>query len=98
MPARPEGGYSDKQGPWYFKVTVGRDPLTGRREQITGVGSGRPLRLTQRKSDMFPERSLLAGTSRAERLGQWKLREPDHSFDNPLSSDRLLRPGLSLGA
>jgi integrase len=38
MPARPEGVYTDSGGRWYFKVTVGRDPLTDQREQITRRG------------------------------------------------------------
>ena len=38
MPARPEGVYQDGRGGWYFKVTVGRDPLTGKRDQITKRG------------------------------------------------------------
>jgi integrase len=38
MPARPEGVYSGQRGQWYFKVSLGRDPLTGRREQITRRG------------------------------------------------------------
>ena len=38
MPTRPEGVYRDSGGGWYFKVTVGRDALTGRREQITRRG------------------------------------------------------------
>ena len=38
MPARPPGVYQDARGEWYFKVTVGRDPLTGRRDQITRRG------------------------------------------------------------
>src|SRR5271166_598511 len=38
MPARPEGVYPDSGGRWYFKVTVGRDPLTDQREQITRRG------------------------------------------------------------
>ena len=38
MPARPQGVYQDKRGKWYFKVTVGRDPLTGKRDQITRRG------------------------------------------------------------
>ncbi len=38
MPARPEGVYPDSKGRWYFKVTVGRDALSGRREQITRRG------------------------------------------------------------
>ena len=29
MPARPPGVYQDARGKWYFKVTVGQDPLTG---------------------------------------------------------------------
>ena len=38
MPVRPEGVYQDGRGGWYFKVTVGRDPLTGKRDQITKRG------------------------------------------------------------
>ena len=38
MPARPEGVYRDGKGGWYFKATVGRDPLTGRRAQVTKRG------------------------------------------------------------
>ena len=38
MPARPPGVYQNAKGKWYFKVTVGQDPLTGRRNQITRRG------------------------------------------------------------
>ena len=38
MPARPEGVYADSRGQWYFKVTLGKDALTGRWEQITRHG------------------------------------------------------------
>ena len=38
MPTRSQGVYQDVHGNWYFKVTVGRDPLTGRRDQITKRG------------------------------------------------------------
>ncbi len=38
MPTRPEGVYKDGKGGWYVKVTLGRDPLTGRRAQITRRG------------------------------------------------------------
>jgi len=31
MPAKPEGVYSDKRGQWYFKVSLGKDLLTGTR-------------------------------------------------------------------
>ncbi len=38
MPARPPGVYQDARGKWYFKVTVGQDPLTGKRDQVTRRG------------------------------------------------------------
>jgi integrase len=38
MPARPQGVYQDKRGNWYFKATIGRDPLTGKRDQVTRRG------------------------------------------------------------
>jgi integrase len=38
VPARPEGVYLDAKGSWYFKVSLQRDPVTGRREQITRRG------------------------------------------------------------
>jgi len=38
MPARPEGVYPDGKGGWYFKATLGRDPLTGKRSQVTKRG------------------------------------------------------------
>ena len=38
MPARPQGVYPDGRGGWYFKVTLGADPLTGKRVQITKRG------------------------------------------------------------
>ena len=41
MPAKPEGVYSDGRGGWYFKVTLGRDPLTAKRVQITKRGTAR---------------------------------------------------------
>ena len=38
MPARPPGVYQDAAGKWYFKATIGHDPLTGKRGQITRRG------------------------------------------------------------
>jgi integrase len=38
MPPRPPGVYQDSRGKWYFKVTVGQDPLTGKRDQVTRRG------------------------------------------------------------
>jgi integrase len=37
VPTTPEGVYRDERG-WYFKVTVGRDPLSRKREQVTRRG------------------------------------------------------------
>ncbi len=38
MAARPEGVYPEGRGGWYFKVSLGRDPLSGRRVQVTRRG------------------------------------------------------------
>jgi integrase len=38
MARRPEGVYPDGRGAWYFKVSLGRDALTGRRVQVTRRG------------------------------------------------------------
>jgi integrase len=68
MPARPQGVYQDAHGGWYFKVSVGRDALTGRRDQITRRGfrtaadAGRARRelLAQRDSGLLrPSPKLL---------------------------------------
>lgn len=38
MATGAQGVYRDQRGRWYFKATVGKDPLTGRRVQITRRG------------------------------------------------------------
>lgn len=38
MPTKPQGVYADGRGGWYFKLTLGADPLTGKRVQITKRG------------------------------------------------------------
>jgi integrase len=38
MPTKPNGVYRDEHGGWYFKVTIGTDPITGKRSQITKRG------------------------------------------------------------
>ena len=35
---RYEGVYDDGRGGWYYKLTLGRDPVTGRRVQLTKRG------------------------------------------------------------
>src|SRR5258708_3208916 len=42
MAARPEGVYADGKGGWYFKATVGTDPLPGKRVQATNRGFRSP--------------------------------------------------------
>jgi hypothetical protein len=41
-----QGVYRAGNGSWYFKATLGRDPLSGKRVQVTKRGS--PPRLTAR--------------------------------------------------
>ena len=45
--AKVEGVYQDGRGGWYFKATLGREPLTGKRQQVTKRGfktAGQALR------------------------------------------------------
>jgi len=45
--AKVEGVYPDGRGGWYYKATLGRDPLTGKRQQVTKRGfktAGQALR------------------------------------------------------
>ncbi len=48
MPARPPGVYPDGRGSWYFKVTVGRDPLTGQPR------ADHPARVSQTAAEAAP--------------------------------------------
>jgi len=45
MPARPEGVYADRRGQWYFKVSLGKDGLTGRRSRSRVADTRRRVRL-----------------------------------------------------
>jgi len=69
MPARPEGVYQDPKGGWYFKLSLGTDPLTGRRVQVTRRGfrtateAGRARRELVTRADaglVRPSSSLLS--------------------------------------
>ncbi len=55
MPTRPEGVYQDSVG-WYFKVSLGRDPLTGRREQITRRGFRTASEAGRARRDVLAQR------------------------------------------
>jgi integrase len=69
MPKRPSGVYPDGKGGWYFKVRLDRDPVTGRREQLTRRGfrtaaeAGRARRELVEKVDRGQLRSTPAGTT-----------------------------------
>ncbi|MCU1487125.1 MAG: hypothetical protein JWN67_3871 [Actinomycetia bacterium] len=72
MAARPEGVYADGKGGWYFKATVGTDPLTGKRVQVTKRGfrsatrlfgeSGTTAEAVTARLGIVPSKSFEAGT------------------------------------
>jgi Arm DNA-binding domain len=53
MPARPEGVYPDRKGGWYFKATLGRDPLTGKRSQLTRRGYRTAAEVARARKDLM---------------------------------------------
>ena len=55
MPARPEGVYRDGNGGWYVKVSVGRDPLTGRRTQVTRRGFKTAVEASRARRDLLAQ-------------------------------------------
>ena len=71
MPARPPGVYQNAKGKWYFKVTVGQDPLTGRRNQITRRGfqtmaeAARERREVLAKVDSWVSNSRIAASGKS---------------------------------
>jgi integrase len=65
MPVRPEGVYPDGKGGWYFKATVGRDALTGRRMQITKRGFRTAADAGQARKELLAGERRLARPSAA---------------------------------
>jgi integrase len=65
MPARPPGVYQNAKGKWYFKVTIGQDPLTGRRNQITRRGFQTMAEAARERREVLGkvDRGQLAATS-----------------------------------
>ena len=67
MPTKPEGVHPDGRGGWYLKVNIGRDPSSGRREQVTRRGfataaeAGRFRRELLAKVDQGELRPIAAG-------------------------------------
>lgn len=50
-----EGVYQDAKGRWYFKATLGRDPLTGRRVQVTKRGFATAMAAARARRDLLDE-------------------------------------------
>jgi integrase len=65
MPARPPGVYQDTRGRWYFKVTIGHDPLTGKRDQVTRRGFRTMAEATRERREVLAkiDRGQLAPSS-----------------------------------
>jgi integrase len=53
MPKKAEGVYRDGRGGWYVKVTVGRDPTDGRRQQITRRGFATAQEAAQARRELL---------------------------------------------
>jgi len=74
VPAKPEGVYPDGRGGWYLKVNIGRDPITGRREQLTKRGfrtaaqAGKARRELLGKVDRSELKPVAAGMTVGELL------------------------------
>ncbi|CAA9277368.1 MAG: hypothetical protein AVDCRST_MAG76-3784 [uncultured Acidimicrobiales bacterium] len=52
--AKVEGVYLDGRGSWYFKATLGRDPLTGKRQQVTKRGFKTAGEAVRARREMMP--------------------------------------------
>lgn len=50
-----EGVYQDAKGGWYFKATLGRDPLTGRRVQVTKRGFTTAMAAAKARRELMEE-------------------------------------------
>jgi integrase len=72
MPARPQGVYQDARGKWYFKVTVGQDPLTGKRDQVTRRGFATMAEASKERREVLNQidRGQLAPTSAGLRVNE----------------------------
>jgi integrase len=107
VPAKPEGVYQDGHGGWYVKVSLGRDPLTGRREQITRRGfrtateAGRARRELLGQVDRGQLKAVPGGTTVNELMDLYldgidadgRL-SAKTCFDYRHSTDDYIRPGL----
>lgn len=107
MPTKPEGVYPDGKGGWYLKVNIGRDPISGRREQLTRRGfataseAGRARRELLGKVDRGELKPIAGGMLIDELLDLYldgldadgRLSEKTR-FDYRHSADDYVRPHL----
>lgn len=107
MPTKPEGVYPDGRGGWYLKVNIGRDPISGRREQLTRRGfatasaAGRARRELLGKVDRGELKPIAGGMLIDELLDLYldgldadgRLSEKTR-FDYRHSADDYVRPHL----
>ena len=65
MPRNPPGIYRDRSGGWYFKLTIGKDPITGKRSQITkrGFRTARDAESARREALTKIEKGILKPTT-----------------------------------
>jgi integrase len=103
-----DGVYEDRQGGWYFKAWLGRDPLTGKQNQITRRGfatateasRGRRAFLDEASSGRRPATPM--ATMTIDELMDWYLDGMDADerlssktrFDYRVSADSYIRPWL----
>lgn len=104
---RPDGAYQDGRGGWYFKVTLGSDPLTGKRVQVTKRGfrtaaeAGRERRELLAKIDTGQVRPQSKPLTVNELLDLYLDRmdadgrlAPKTRFDYRNHADHFVRPAL----
>ena len=107
MPKRPQGVYQDTRGGWCFKVTLGSDPLTGKRVQVTkrvyrtAAEAGRELRELVAKVDAGQVRPQSKPLTVNELLDLYldgmdadRRLAPKTRFDYRNHADHFVRPAL----
>ena len=57
------GVYQDAKGGWYFKATMGRDPLTGRRVQVTRRGFESAMSAAKARRELLDSGPTVRATS-----------------------------------
>jgi len=53
VPSKYSGVYGDNRGGWYFKATLGRDPTSGKRDQVTRRGYARAKGASDARTELL---------------------------------------------